>query len=224
MADGIQGHGEPVARGPDRARSQASPSPSQGATTPSEPVGKKLLIELSPLVLFFLVYARTDIFIATGVLMVATIVSLIAAKLVLGKITIMPLVTAGFVLVFGSLTLWFSNEVFIKLKPTIVYVCLATPLLGGLLFGKSLLSHVLGEAMTLDESGWRKLTLRWGLFFLFLAVLNEVVWRSFSTATWVSMKSFGFLPLTLAFAAAQVPLMIKHKPQPRVGNEDRSEA
>ena len=87
----------------------------------------------------------------------------------------------------------------------------------GLLFGKSLLSHVLGEAMSLDDAGWRALTLRWGLFFLFLAALNEIVWRSFSTATWVSVKSFGFIPLTIVFAASQVPLMLRHKAQPKVG-------
>jgi intracellular septation protein len=184
-------------------------------------VGLKLLIELAPLVLFFVVYARGDIFAATGVLMVATIVSLAAAKFVLGKVTVMPIITAAFVLVFGSLTLWFSNETFIKIKPTVVYVCLALPLLGGLLFGKSLLSHVLGEAIALNDSGWRALTLRWGIFFLLLALLNEIVWRNFSTATWVSMKSFGFIPLTLVFAACQVPLMMRHKTQPQLGDEDR---
>ena len=183
--------------------------------------GLKLLIELTPLVLFFLVYSRSDIYHATGVLMIATVLSLVVSKIFLKKITIMPLITAGFVLVFGSLTLWFSNEVFIKIKPTVVYICLASPLLVGLFFGKSLLSHVLGEAVSLDAAGWRKLTLRWGLFFLLLAALNELVWRNFSTATWVSMKSFGFIPLTLLFAAFQVPLMMRHKVQVQASAEER---
>ena len=203
-----------------------TPASTTGQDSPPQTVppgtGLKLLIELAPLVLFFIVYARGNIFAATGVLMAATIVSLFAAKFLLGKVTLMPLITAAFVMVFGGLTLWFSDETFIKVKPTIVYTCLALPLLGGLMFGKSLLSRVLGEAVALDESGWRKLTLRWGTFFLVLAFLNELVWRNFSTATWVSMKSFGFIPLTLLFAVCQVPLMMRHKAQPQVGDGDRA--
>ena len=180
------------------------------------PTSTKLMIELAPLVLFFVVYARFDIYIATGVLMVSTLVSLIASKILLGKLSLMPLVAGAFVLIFGALTLWFSNETFIKIKPTIVYLCFAAPLLGGLLFRKSLLSHVLGEAFALDDSGWRTLTLRWGLFFVMLAVLNELVWRNFSTSIWVSMKSFGFIPLTLLFAVSQTPLILRHQAQPQV--------
>jgi intracellular septation protein len=184
------------------------------------PSGMKLVIELAPLVLFFLVYSRFDIYSATGVLMVATVASLVASKVLLGKLSVMPIVTGAFVLVFGALTLWFSNETFIKVKPTIVYLCFAVPLLGGLLFRKSLLSHVLGEAISLDESGWRTLTLRWGLFFIVLAILNEIVWRNFSTSVWVSMKSFGFIPLTILFAISQAPLMMRHKPQPQVDKKE----
>lgn len=193
------------------------------ATKPDAgPTGTKLLIELAPLVLFFLVYARTDIYVATGVLMAATVASLIASKLLLGKLSVMPIVTGLFVLVFGALTLWFSNETFIKIKPTIVYICFAAPLLGGLLFRKSLLSHVLGEAISMDEAGWRTLTFRWGVFFLVLALLNELIWRNFSTSVWVSMKSFGFIPLTILFAVSQAPLMMRHRPQPQADNEKHS--
>ena len=103
---------------------------------------------------------------------------------------------------------------------SVVYLCMAAPLLGGLLFGKSLLSHVLGEAVEMDESGWRTLTLRWGLFFVLLAVLNEIVWRNFSTATWVTLKSFGFVPLTLLFAVSQAPLMMRHKPRTEADEQD----
>ena len=185
------------------------------------PASTKLLIELAPLLLFFLVYSRFDIYIATGVLMVSTIASLIASKVLLRKLSLMPLVAGAFVLFFGALTLWFTNETFIKIKPTIVYLCFAAPLLGGLLFRKSLLSHVLGEAFSLDESGWRSLTLRWGLFFVVLAVLNELIWRNFSTSIWVSMKSFGFIPLTILFAVSQTPLILRHQAQPQVDKKEQ---
>ena len=187
----------------------------------SGPTGSKLLIEFAPLILFFAVYARFDIYTATGVLMAATVGALIASRIMFGKLSLMPLVTGAFVLIFGSLTWWFSDETFIKIKPTIVYLCFAGPLLGGLLFRKSLLSHVLGEAIALDESGWRSLTLRWGLFFVGLAVINEVVWRHFSTSVWVSVKTFGFLPLTVLFAVCQAPLMMRHKAQPQVAKKEQ---
>jgi intracellular septation protein len=111
------------------------------------------------------------------------------------------------VVVFGGLTLWLQNETFIKLKPTIIYVLFAVVLLGGLAFGKSLLGYVFDAVFKLTDEGWRKLTLRWGLFFVVLAVLNEIVWRSVSTDTWVTFKVFGFLPLTFLFALAQMPLI-----------------
>lgn len=209
-----------------RPAADAATVPDEAAATPATTghahAGWKLLIELAPLAVFFAVYTRFDIFIATAALMVATLASLVASKLVIGKLSVMPIVTGVFVLFFGGLTLWFSSEAFIKLKPTIVYLSFAIPLLGGLLFKKSLLSHVLGEAIALDESGWRTLTLRWGLFFVVLAVLNELVARNFSTSTWVAMKSFGFLPLTLIFAILQAPLMTRHGTQPQVDKtEDR---
>lgn len=197
--------------------STKAPTATDGAN--AGPTRTKLVIELAPLVLFFLVYSQFDIYIATGVLMISTIISLIASKILLRKLSLMPLVAGAFVLVFGALTLWFSNETFIKIKPTIVYLCFAAPLLGGLLFRKSLLSYILGEAFTLDESGWRALTLRWGLFFVVLAALNELVWRNFSTSIWVSMKSFGFIPLTILFAVSQTPLVLRHQAQPQVGKK-----
>lgn len=197
---------------PQEAPEKATPSAGKS--------GRKLLIELAPLALFFVVYSRTDIYTATAVLMVATVASLLASRILLGRITILPVITGAFVMVFGALALYFTNETFIKVKPTVVYLCMAAPLLGGLLFGKSLLSHVLGEAVEMDESGWRKLTLRWGLFFVLLAVLNEIVWRNFSTATWVTLKSFGFVPLTLLFAVSQAPLMMRHKPRTEADEQD----
>ncbi|MFO7308784.1 MAG: septation protein A, partial [Pseudomonadota bacterium] len=124
-----------------------------------------------------------------------------------------PLVSGIVVLVFGTLTLVLHDELFIKLKPTIVNTLFGVVLLGGLAFGKSLLGFVLDSVFELDAEGWRKLTLRWGLFFLFLAVLNEVVWRTQSTDFWVSFKVFGVMPITLAFALAQTPLIMRHSPE-----------
>jgi intracellular septation protein len=114
------------------------------------------------------------------------------------------------VLVFGTLTLWLKDETFIKMKPTIVNTLFGSILLGGLYFGKSLLGYVFDSAFKLDAQGWRKLTLRWGLFFLFLAVLNEIVWRNFSTDFWVAFKVWGTLPITLAFTMSQMPLIMRH--------------
>jgi len=124
-------------------------------------------------------------------------------------IAIMPLVTAAVVLVFGSLTLILHNDEFIKLKPTIIYVLFGGALLGGLAFGKPLLGLLLDQMFELTDEGWRKLTWRWMFFFFALAVLNEVVWRNFSTDFWVSFKLFGVVPLTFLFGALQYPLILK---------------
>jgi intracellular septation protein len=122
----------------------------------------------------------------------------------------MPFVTAIVVVVFGGLTLWLHNETFIKLKPTIIYVLFGGTLIGGLFFGKSFLGYIFDSVFRLTDEGWRKLTIRWGLFFFGLAILNEVVWRSVSTDTWVSFKVFAIVPLTFVFALAQVPLVNRY--------------
>ena len=126
------------------------------------------------------------------------------------RVPLMPLVSAVVVMVFGGLTLYLQNEMFIKLKPTIIYALFATLLLGGLLTGRSLLALVLDSVFQLTDEGWRKLTVRWGLFFVAMAILNEIVWRSVSTDTWVAFKTFGILPLTILFALAQTPLLMRH--------------
>ena len=122
----------------------------------------------------------------------------------------MPLVSGVVVMVFGGLTLWLHDDLFIKMKPTIVNTLFGAVLLGGLLFGRSLLGYVFDSAFQLDAEGWRKLTFRWGVFFLFLAVLNEVVWRNFSLDTWVAFKVWGNMPLTLVFTFSQMPLIMRH--------------
>jgi intracellular septation protein len=170
----------------------------------------KLALDLGPLLLFFFVNARWGIYAATGAFMAATIASLIVTYVLIRRIAVMPLVSAIVVMVFGGLTIYLQDETFIKIKPTIIYSLFAVLLLGGLVFGRSLIELVLDSMFKLDVEGWRKLTLRWGLFFLVMAVVNEIVWRSVSTDAWVAFKTFGFLPLTVVFALAQTPLMMRH--------------
>jgi intracellular septation protein len=171
----------------------------------------KLLVEVGPLVVFFLTNARAGIYWGTGMFMGATLISLVASRMLFGRIPVMPLVSGVCVLIFGSLTLWLQNDHFIKLKPTIVNALFAATLFGGLFFGQSLLRTVFGEVFSLSEEGWRKLTIRWACFFALLAVLNEIVWRTFSTDVWVNFKVFAIMPLTMVFAVAQVGLLRRYE-------------
>jgi intracellular septation protein len=171
----------------------------------------KLVLELGPLVVFFLSNNRFGIFTATGAFMVATVISLIASRLILKRIPIMPLVTGCFVLIFGGLTLYLQDDLFIKLKPTIINLLFAAALAGGLFFGRSLMKILLGDVIKLQDEGWRKLTARWAVFFLMLAILNEIVWRGFSTDFWVSFKTFGVMPITFLFMMAQIGLLQKYQ-------------
>ena len=170
----------------------------------------KVVFDIGPLVLFFLANGRFGIFTATGVFMVASLSAIAVTYAMTRHLAIMPIVTAVIVLIFGSLTLILHDETFIKLKPTIIYCLFGGTLAAGLIFGKSLLGVVLGEMFHLTDEGWRKLTLRWALFFFFLAALNEIVWRTQSTDFWVSFKLFGHLPLTFLFGALQIPLIKRY--------------
>jgi len=189
----------------------------------------KMTLELGPLVVFFMANKYGDdlaqsfpiladlggkIFVGTALFMVAMVISLIASRILMGTLPVMPLVTGFFVLVFGGLTLYLQNETFIKMKPTIVNLIFATVLMGGLVFGKSLLAYVFDSAFKLDDAGWKKLTLRWGVFFIVLAVLNEIVWRNFSTDFWVAFKVWGTMPLSIIFMMAQLPLLKAHSTEP----------
>jgi len=174
----------------------------------------KLTLELGPLVVFFIMNARAEIFTATAWFMGAMVISLALSWFVLKKIAVMPLVTAVVVLVFGGLTLWLMDDTFIKMKPTITNVLFGSVLLGGLLFGQSLLRYVFGDVYKLEPKGWFVLTLRWGLFFFVLAALNEIVWRGFSTDFWVAFKVWGIMPLTVVFSMLQLPILTKYAPQP----------
>ena len=173
-------------------------------------VATKLLIELGPLLIFFGVNAAYGIFAGTAAFMVATVLALGAAWWLYHKVPVMPVVSAVLVLAFGGLTLYLHDETFIKLKPTIVYGMFAALLIGGLVVRKHVLALLFGPVFNLTDEGWRKLTIRWAVFFIAMALINEFVWRNFSTDTWVSFKAFGFLPLTFLFAMSQVPLMQRY--------------
>lgn len=170
----------------------------------------KTLLDFAPLAAFFVAYKLAGIAVATGVLIAVTLAALAFIYSVERKIAMAPLVTAIIVAVFGGLTLYLHDERFIKMKPTLVYLIFAAILLGGLLLRRAMLKYLFGAAITMSDAGWRGLSRRWGLFFLLLAVLNEVVWRNFTTDQWVNFKVFGALGLTFAFTLAQLPLMKKH--------------
>ncbi len=189
----------------------------------------KLGLELGPLILFFIVNGRgraildafpslggifpEPIFLATGVFMVAMVISLTLSWMILKKIAVMPLVTGGVVLLFGGLTLYLQDDTFIKMKPTIVNVLFGGVLLGGLIFGQSLLRYVFGDVYKLQPRGWWVLTFRWGVFFFFLAALNEVVWRNFSTDQWVAFKVWGIMPITIVFSLFQMKVLSQYAPE-----------
>ena len=192
----------------------------------------KLALDLGPLLLFFFANSRpalfepllapiipeavahgerAGIFVATAVFMVAIVVALAVSYVMTRRLPMMAVVSAIIVVVFGGATLVFHNETFIKLKPTIIYLLFTGTLFGGLIFRKPLLAMVFDQMFHLTDEGWRKLTIRWALFFLGLAILNEIVWRTQSTDTWVTFKVFGVMPLTFIFAALQYPLLTKHE-------------
>lgn len=170
----------------------------------------KMILDLAPLLIFFAAYMATDIYVATAVLMTATVVSMIVSRLWLGHISVTLILTTVLVVGFGALTLWLNDPSFIKMKPTMVNLLFAGALGAGLFTGRNFLQLLLGQAFRLTEEGWRKLTYRWIGFFLAMAVLNEIVWRNFSEATWASFKVFGILPITIIFAMLQVGLIQRH--------------
>jgi intracellular septation protein len=174
----------------------------------------KLATELGPLIVFFAVNARFNLFAATGAFMVAIVVAMIASYVVTKHIPMMALVTGAIVLVFGTLTLVLHDETFIKVKPTIIYGLFAAVLGGGLLFGRSFIAILFDQMFNLTPEGWRKLTLRWALFFVAMALLNEVIWRTQTTDFWVAFKAFGVIPITMVFAMLQMPLVKRYSCEP----------
>ncbi|MBO0905020.1 septation protein A [Jiella sonneratiae] len=217
---------------------------------PNEPGRKemspflKFALELGPLLVFFFANSKGEelahafpiladlggpLFIATALFMAAMVIALAVSWVVTRTLPIMPLVSGFVVLVFGGLTLWLQDETFIKLKPTIINALFAGALLGGLLFGKSFLGYVFDQAFKLDDEGWRKLTFRWGLFFVFLAILNIVVWQvadayygpgQTADDVWVDFKVWAVMPLTVIFMMTQLPLIKRHATEPIGGKKE----
>jgi len=171
----------------------------------------KLLIDVGPLAVFFIFYTRNGLQASILPLMIATVIAVLFSYILEKKIPIMPTVGAGIVLIFGGLTIYFDNEVFIKMKPTIINLVFAVILYGGMLLRKPLLKILLGAALKLEEEGWRILTYRWIGFFIALAILNEIVWRTQSTDIWVNFKVFAILPITFIFTMTQFPLIKKYQ-------------
>lgn len=216
-------------------------SPTTSAQQPKRKLDPtlKLALEIGPLVLFFLANSRpalfhglvgpflpagltpekTAILTATGVLMIAVIAALLVSWFLTRHLPIMPVVTALAVMVFGVLTFIFQDKSFIQIKLTIVDCLFGAALLGGLALGKLLLPVVFDSVMHLDEAGWRKLTIRWGLFFFALAGLNEILRHSLDWDNWVKFKTFGVLPLTVVFALAQTSVILKHEIKPEADTE-----
>lgn len=172
----------------------------------------KLLLDFAPLGVFFVGFKLGGVMMATVGLMVATTLSMGIIYVVERKIALAPLISGGVVMVMGGLSIVLKNEQFIKMKPTLVNLVFATILLAGVYgYKRGLLRYVLDVAFQLTNEGWLVLSRRWGLFFLFLATLNELIWRSFSTAFWVDFKVFGMFSLTILFALSQLRLVEKYK-------------
>jgi len=185
----------------------------------------KFLLEMGPLLLYFIAYFRGDwlinnislfsnfkdpIFPATAIFMVAAVAALVISLVTMRQVPIMPLVSGIVIVIFGTLSLWFQNDIFAKLKPTIINCLFSLVLFAGLYFKKPLLSFVLGPAFQLDEAGWRKLTVRWAWFFILLALLNEIVWRGFDRDIWMTYRTFVPMVLSFLFIIAQMPLIMRH--------------
>ena len=183
-----------------------------------EPTGTaRVLIDIGPLLVFFLVNflapvpSAIKIFVATGAFMAAMVAALVFAAVRYRYVSPLLLFSGVMVVVLGGLTIWLHNETFIKVKPTIYYTLVAALLTFGLATGRPLLKMVLGSAYPgLDEDGWRKLTRNWAIFFAIMAVVNEAVWRNSTTDFWIAFKLWGAIPATLLFAAANVPMLMRH--------------
>jgi len=172
----------------------------------------KLFIDIGPLAVFFIYYKVSgDLIDAILPLMLATIISVVISYILEKRIPIMPTLGAGIVVIFGGLTIIFDNKIFIFMKPTIINIIFAAILYGGIILKKPLLKYLIGSALKLEEEGWSILTQRWAAFFIALAVLNEIVWRTMSEEFWVSFKVFGILPITFIFTMTQFPLIKKYQ-------------
>jgi len=171
----------------------------------------KLLVDLGPLAVFFIFYSRGNLQSAILPLMIATIIAVAFSYIIEKKIPIMPTIGAAIILVFGGLTIYFDNEIFFKMKPTIINILFAAILYGGQIMRRPLLKFLFSGSLKLQEEGWAQLTKRWIGFFIVLAILNEIIWRTQSTDLWVTFKVFGILPITFIFTMTQFALIKKYQ-------------
>ena len=183
----------------------------QAAKPKKLPPLARFALDIGPLAIFFAVLRLSDIFAATAVFMVAIVTALVIGFLIERRLSPMPIVTGVVVLIFGGLTLYLHDKTFIKLKPTIIYTIFAILLAGGIATGRNFIKTLFDHAFHLTDDGWRILTYRWIVFFVAMAVLNEIVWRNFSDTFWAGFKLFGAIPLTLVFAMAQAPLVLRYE-------------
>ncbi len=201
-----------------RIEAQDTPAAADRSAAPSGPgSGARLLIDLGPLLVFFIanffapVPGPIKIFVATGAFMVAITVAMLVSKLKYRHISPLLWFSSVMVIVLGGITIWLHDETFIKIKPTIYYLIVASLLAFGLATKRNLLKMVLGAAYPgLSERGWQLLTRNWAIFFAVMAGVNEAVWRSTSTDFWIGFKIWGFLPATFLFALANVPMLMRH--------------
>jgi len=178
--------------------------------------GIKIVLELGPAAIFFIVTWRFNVNMATAAMMVAITMSLGASYLLRGRLPLIPAFTAAAAMIFGTLTLYFHDPIYIKMKPTIINCCLAALFLGRLALGKPLLPAIFDNTLNIDEAGWRKLGLRWSVYFLIMAVVNEIVWRTQSDIVWAGFRTFVTTPLALGFTFLQLPTIRKHRIRPVV--------
>ncbi len=178
----------------------------------------KMAADFGPLVLFFIAFKMDGLTTATAVIIPASLVSLAVIWGIERRVPIMPLVTAVVLTVFGGLTLWLDDPMYVKLKPTIVQGLFAAVLLGGLAFNRPLLKPLMGKMIPLTDEGWRGLSFRYAMFFVAMALLNEIVWRTQSEDFWVNFKFFGLTGLTFAFILTQMPFMNRHMLDPETAS------
>ncbi len=171
----------------------------------------KLLLEFMPLGLFFIASTEYDVFVGTGILMVATVISLVMTWWLFRQVAIMAIITALTGIASGGLTLFFYDEMYVKLKPTIVSLIFAAILLTGQLINRPLFKPLLGENLHLTDEGWRILTWLWFGYFLFITGLNEYIWRNYSTEFWVAFKAFALMPMTVLFALPQMFFLKRYR-------------
>ena len=170
----------------------------------------KIIQEMGPIIAFFVSYKFYGIFTATAVMLACSVTTLLITYIKTRKIAFVPLFSTIILLALGGITLYTSNTMFIKMKPTIINLLFAAILLGGVLLKKAPLKYVLGHAANMPDSAWQHFSARFGVFFALLAVANEIVWRNFAEHTWVQFKVFGILPLTIIFLLTQMPFLHKH--------------